>query len=125
MSTGDLKTGSNLDGGILGQLVATTSAVALYTVPANTYVVVKGCVFANESASAVTVSYGVAKSGNTIGAAGTFAEKTWPLGAAGTTTATVTASELTGMMLGPGDAVWFLASAGTAVTGTLSAAVSH
>ena len=125
MSAGDLKTGSNLDGGIVGQLVATTSAAALYLVPASTYAVIKGCAFANESAGAVTVSYGVAKAGNTIGAAGTFLEKGLSLAAAGSLTATVTASELVGMLLGPGDTVWHLASAGTSVTGTISAAVSH
>ena len=125
MTAGDIKNGASLDGGIIGQLVATTSATALYTVGASTWVTVRGLVFANESASARTVSYGVAKSGATIGAAGTFAAKTWPLGAAGATTATVTASELAGMLLGPGDAVWFLSDAGTAVTGTLSGAVSH
>lgn len=126
MTAGDWKNGTNLDGKVVGQLQAGTTATTLYAVPSSgTEVKLGKVVFSNESASAVTVSYGVAMAGNTPGAAGTFTAKTWPLGAAGSTSATVDATELDGMYLGPGDVLWFLASAATSVTGTASALVSH
>ena len=54
----------------------------------------------------------------------TLQGKDVPIGAKGATTATIDATELAGMILGPGDSIGALASAGTAITYTISGAVS-
>jgi len=126
VATGDFKNGTALTGGILGQPQLGTSATNLLAaspVAANTYVTLKKVIFTNTSASPVTITYGAVKSGGTLGDA-TCAAKTWPLGAAGTTTATVDATELAGMILGPGDFLAGLASTGAVVTATVSGATS-
>ena len=45
-------------------------------------------------------------------------------GAKGTSTATIDATEIAGMLLGPGDSIGALASAATTITYTISGAVS-
>jgi hypothetical protein len=126
VSTGDFKNGTNLVGGIVGQVQLGTSATALLTtspVAAGSYVKVAKVVLCNTSASAVTVTYGAVKSGGTLVDAAT-ACKTFSLGAAGSNTHTLDATELAGMMLGPGDFLSGLASTGAVVTATVSGAVS-
>ena len=115
----------NGSGGILAQGFVGTSAAAFYGPVAgtNAQVEIRGLVFSNESASATTVTYGVGKSGATVGAAGTSAGKTVALGAAGATTAIADATELEQFVLGAGDYVWASAGAATAVAATLSAIV--
>ena len=113
-------------GGILGQLqLGTTATNLLATSPvaAGTYVTLKKVIVTNTSASPVTITYGAVKSGGTLGDA-TCSVKTWPLGAAGSNTATVDAAELAGMILGPGDFLAGLASTGAVVTVTVSGAIS-
>lgn len=111
----------NGTGGVLAQGFVGTSAAALYgpVTNSNQQVELRGVVFSNES-SATTVTYGVGKNGTTVGAAGTSAGKTCPIGAAGSTTSTIDASELELMILGPGDYVWALAGAGTTVAYTIN-----
>lgn len=126
MAAGDFKNGAGLGGGIIGQgqLGATaTNLLATSPVSAATWVKLTKVVFGNTTASAVTISYGAVRSGGTFGDA-TTAAKTVPMGAAGTSTATVDATELDGMILGPGDFLAGLCSAGTSVTYTVSGAVS-
>lgn len=126
MSTGDFKNGSNLVGSIIGQVQLGATATNLLTtspVAAGSYVKVAKVVLCNTSASAVTVTYGAVKSGGSLGDTA-CTTKTWPLGAAGSTTSTLDATELAGMMLGPGDFLAGLASTGSVVTATVSGAVS-
>lgn len=126
MSAGDFKNGANLGGGIIGQVQLGTGATNVLTtspVAAATLVKVVKAWACNTSASPVTVTYGAIKSGGTLGDT-TAAVKTWPLGAAGTTTSTIEASELAGVVLGPGDFIAGLASTGAVVTFTVSGVVS-
>ena len=126
MSAGDFKAGSNLPGSILGQGQLGTGATNLLTtspVASNTYVKIAKVVLCNTSASAVTVDYGAIKAGGTLVDAAKSA-KTWSLGAAGTSTATLDVTEWAGLFLGPGDFLAALASTGTVVTYTVSGAVS-
>ena len=125
MATGDFKNGTGLTGAILAQgQLGTSAAAILPAVAASTYVKIAKVILANESGSAVTVTYGANKSGSTAGAAGTLAGKGWSLGAAGSSTATMDVTEFNGMVLGPGDFLSGLASAATSVTYTISGAVS-
>jgi hypothetical protein len=116
---------ANGTGGVLNQGYVATSAGYLYgpVGSGNQQVELRGVVFSNESASATTVTYGVGKSGTTVGAAGTSSGKTAPIGAAGATSSTIDASELEYMILGPGDYVWASAAAGTAVAFTVDGIV--
>ena len=98
-----------------GQL--TTSPATVVSLPGQVATIVK-VVFCNESGSPVTISYGVTikASGLAAGAAGTAVGRTWTLGAAGSTTHTLEATELVGFTLGVADAVWAVASTGAAVS---------
>ena len=126
MAAGDFKNGSGLVGSVLaqGQLLTTGTTPVYGPVPSNTYVKIAKVVLSNTTASGVTVSYGAVKAGGTVNADATLQGKDVPLGAKGTSTATIDATELEGIMLGPGDSIGALASAGTAITYTISGAVS-
>lgn len=115
----------NGTGSILAQGFVGTSAGYVYgpVAGSNAQVEIRGLVFSNESSSARTVTYGVGKSGATLGAAGTSAGKTVALGAAGSATAIADATELELFVLGSGDFVWALADGGSAVAQTLSGVV--
>ena len=115
----------NGTGGVLAQGTVAASAGYLYGPVAggNQQVELRGVVFSNESASATTVTYGVGKSGATVGAAGSSAGKSQPVGAAGSSTATLDASELELMILGPGDYIWALAGTGSVVGYTINGIV--
>ena len=115
----------NGTGRVLAQSVATTAATVIYgpVTGLNQQVEIRALVINNESASATTVSYGVGLAGSTAGAAGTSQGKTVPLGAAGTSTAIIDATELEGIILGVGDYVWVQAGANTAVAYTLDGIV--
>ena len=118
--------GAALTGAVLAQgQLATSGTTPIYgPVPANTYVKIAKVVLSNVTASALTVSYGAVKSGGTVNADATLQGKDVPLGAKGSTTAILDATELGGMMLGPGDSIGALASTGTACTYTVSGSVS-
>ena len=126
MATGDFLNGTGMTGSILaqGQLLTSGTTPIYGPVPANTYVRLAKVVLSNVTASATTVSYGAVKSGGTVNADATLQGKDVPLGAKGSTTAILDAVELEGTMLGPGDSIGALAAAGTAVTFTVSGAVS-
>ena len=126
MAAGDYKNGSGLVGSVLaqGQLLTTGTTPVYGPVPSNTYVKIAKVVLANTTATSATVSYGAVKAGGTVNADATLQGKDVPLGAKGTTTAILDATELEGIMLGPGDSIGALASAGTAITYTISGAVS-
>ena len=126
MAAGDFKNGGTLTGGILGQGQLGTSATPLLAtspVPAATYITVKRVVLCNTTGGAVTVTYGAVRSGGTLTDAATSV-KTWSLGAAGSSTSTLVATELEGLILGPGDFLAGLASTGTSITYTASGATS-
>ena len=112
-------------GSVLAQGVAGTSATAIYgpVQGTNAQVEVRGLVFSNESGAATTISYGVGDSGSTVGAAGTSQGKSVAIGAAGSTTAIIDASEVEEFVLGVGDYVWAQAGAGSAVAYTLNGIV--
>lgn len=113
-----------MSGLILAQKSLTTSDATIYgpVQGVNQTVELKAVVFCNESAGAVTVTYGAVRSGGTAGA-GTYQCKTYQLGAAGTSTSTLDATELRGMPLGAGDFLSGLASTGAVVTVTVSGEV--
>jgi hypothetical protein len=113
---------ANGTGSVLAQGVATTAVTYVYgpITDTNKQVQVKGLVFSNESGTATTVSYGVVKAGKTPGAAGTSQAKSTPIGAAGSTTATIDAEELEDFVLGTGDGIWVQAGANTAVAYVLN-----
>ena len=115
----------NGTGSVLAQGVATTAAVAIYGPLADTnkQVEVRGFVLNNEASSATTITYGLGKAGSTLGAAGTSQGKTVAIGAAGTTTSIIDASELEYMILGYGDYVWVQAGANMSVAYTLDGIV--
>lgn len=134
MATGDLKQGTSLEGGVIGQgqladaaakLSLTINGSPVTDVPAATYVVVKKAVFTNGDTSARTVSYGVLKSGGTPGAAGTLQAVGSGLGAAGSATHVIDATELEGVILGPGDSIAAYADSASKVNYMVSGAVSH
>ncbi|WP_109477711.1 hypothetical protein [Paraburkholderia sp. C35] len=88
----------------------TTSDAAYYTSPNNTTSVLKRTVFTNTSASAVTVTVNVVRSG---GSSVTTNVIIPPYAiAAGKT---YVSPELAGMTLGPGDSIHALASANSAI----------
>ena len=112
-------------GAILSQGFTGTTVATIYGPIAgqNQQVELRGVVFSNESGTATTVTYGVGRAGTTVGAAGTSAGKIVPIGAAGSTTAIIDATELECFVLGGGDYLWALAGAGSAVACTVSGIV--
>lgn len=125
MTAGDFKNGANLPGQVLAQATVNSTEHAIYgPVPAATYVKLSGLVFCNEAATTRTLSYGVVKSGNTPGAAGTRQGKNLTLSAAGSSTSVIDADELDGFMLGPGDLISAIASNAGDISFTVSGAVS-
>jgi hypothetical protein len=123
MVTGDFKNGTALTGGVLAQQQVPAVEASISTVPASTYVKLAKVVLCNTSASAVTVSLSLVKSGGT-GGASNRAIASWPLGSAGASTSTVDVTELAGALAGPGDFISAVASAATSVAVTVSGAVS-
>lgn len=134
MATGDLKQGTHLDGGVLGQgqcaasaakLAMTINGSSVTDVPAATWVVLKAVVFTNSDTTGRVVSYGVLKASGSVGGAGTLQGITVPLGAAGTVTHVLDADELRGALLGPGDSVVAFSDSASKVNYTISGAVSR
>lgn len=101
-------------GRVLGQGVLTTSfAIIAGPVPAGSSVRLAAVIFTGV-ASASTVSYGVGKSGSTPGTDATLQGKGIPIGASGDLTSTIDCTELSEILLGPGDYV--TAKAGNAAS---------
>lgn len=92
-----------------------TSAAALYTAPANTRAVVKKATFTNTSAGAVTFTVYRVASGGSPGDANTII-KAKSLAA----NESYTCPELSNQVIGPGDSIQALASAGTSITAVIS-----
>lgn len=95
-----------------GGVVLTTSAVVMYTVPANTHAVIKRGVFSNITAGAVTITVTITRlSGSAINII-----TVQPISA----DSTYTAPELANLVMNPGDVISALCSAGTSVNCFLS-----
>lgn len=111
---------------VLVQGFLASTETTQFTVPAATWVVLKGATLCNTSASVVGVSISIVKSGNTAGASSrvlalTLSAPATPGVAAGDS---FDISELTKHVLGPGDFISALATTAGVVAFVLSGVVS-
>jgi hypothetical protein len=120
MATGDFKNGTNLIGKILASQQVPGSETTVYTVPASSYTRITQGVICNVSGASVNVSLSVVPSGGTAGGTNRVIS-VYSLTAGNSLSL---ADYLRGAILGPGDFVSVLASAGSAIDITLTGVVS-
>ena len=95
-----------------------SSLSEIYAGPANKSTVIMSATLCNESGSTRTVRLSYIVAGGTVGASNRVAVIPLVDGES------CVVEELIGVALGPGDAIWGLCSAGTAVSFTITGAVS-